>query len=460
MIKRLPIVFLAFVLLVAAFAGGRAITPSMVTAQGNDTPVPPALSAELPVISARLPGGSEVAGVLDSSCWPQPTPDTPECTFNAAAQPTQVITTTRDEQITFTLAPDTNPYTEFAAAISPDPLPAPNTPPLIIGLADTQGVLSGANFEATVTTFFVQVSAYFPAGEGREYFVIYNFRVQVEAGAATAETTAAATIEATVEATTVAGASTPTPPAPTQDTLPSTAGTPGGEAANVTVAPADLTATADANLGKTQSAALTAIAPTPAVTLTLAPPIDTSTPLPTDTSTPLPTDTNTPTATFTATATPTDTPTNTPTFTNTPTATFTPSDTLTPTPTSTNTPIAPELSLRVGGRDFFPLRTISTFIDAQGDEVTVNRANRGGTFRVVAAPGEAAQIFFPGPRPSSISVTLLTGDGLRELERVTLSGDNLLLYVLPSTPGSYVLTVEVQFGDRRAVYFFRVTVGN
>jgi hypothetical protein len=185
------------------------------------------------------------------------------------------------------------------------------------------------------------------------------------------------------------------------------------------------------------------------------PPTNTFTATATDTATFTATPTNT--ATFTATFTNTPTPTNTPTFTNTPT----PTSTFTPTPTPTNTPLAPELIIRVGGRDFAPIRLTVSFTGNEGDAVTVSRANREGSFRVLASPADAAQIIFTGPRPSALRVSVLSSDGLTQLSSEALTPDNLVLYTLPSQAGAYVVAVEVQFsqlGNVKALYYFRLVV--
>lgn len=454
--KRLSNLFVAIALMVAIIAGGAHRLSTLVSAQGE-------LSAERPLVVAKLPDGSEVEGTFDSACWPQPTPETAECTFANAPDPTTSIALKRDEDLTILLRPDTNPVTEFKADIRPDPLPSGSYQPASIDLAATQGILSGASFDAGVDNFFVQVSAYFAASEGREYFVLVNFKVTASGTAPITPTTVAAgptqeqTTSISPSATTEATAEVAIPTGPALDPTAAAADQTAQAAIaalNTLQATPGIASTTDVTAGTAAATTAGVIADSPTVTVTLSEtPLPTETATPTDTATFTPTNTDTPTATFT--------PTFTATFTPTPTATFTPTNTATPTNTPTNTPIAPELFVRVGGRDFFPLRTVSSFVDAQGDEVTISRANRVSTFRIIGSPGGTAQIYFPGSRPATVSVALLSGDGLRELAKEAFAGDNLLLYTLPTTTGSYVLTVDVQFeGNRRAIYFFRLSVAN
>jgi hypothetical protein len=441
MLKRLSNLLVAIAIMVAIIAGGVSRLPTLVNAQGE-------LSAERPLVVAKLPDGSEVEGAFDSACWPQSDPNTAECSFANAPDPTTAIALKRDEDLTILLRPDTNPLTEFKADIRPDPLPSGNYQPATIDLAATSGVLSGAAFDPATDSFFVQVSAYFAAGEGREYFVLFNFKVNATGDAPVPTTVSATDPTAAAILPTQEGATLPPPP----DVTPTATVEVG--APEVTIAIATAEATGEVTAATTGPATVGAAGATSSATV-----VPSVTPLPTDTPTPsftatfTPTNTDTPTATFT--------PTFTPTFTSTPTATFTPTNTSTPTSTPTNTPIAPELFVRVGGRDFFPLRTVSSFVDAQGDEVTISRANRTSTFRIIASPSGTAQIYFPGVRPAAVTLTLFSGDGLRELAKDSFAGDNLLLYTLPSATGSYVLTADVQFeGNRRAIYFFRLSVAN
>lgn len=480
--KRLPVFILVAALILALVAGGSAVLPRFVSAQGNDTPTPPALPNERPVISATLPDSSTVEGVLEESCWPQTTPDQQLCQFASDSTPTTTITIANDQAITLSVAPDAPAPNEFLALVYLDPPPANGEAAATVDLTSEQGTLKASALPAGNSNFLVAVIASYAVADGGEYYVRSNFKVTVSGGVsapAKSEATASATLEATgvVSASTteapsgsatpeaVIGSSTPTAEVVVTEAASATSEMATAEATVeglITATPMSAADEATA-LAQTRNAVVTAVptsagttaSGTSAVSPTVVPPTETLTPTNTDTAT------FTPTPTFTATFTPTFT--FTPTPTNTPTFTFTPTNTFTPTPTATNTPLAPDLIIRVGGRDFAPIRLTVSFTGSEGDAVTVSRANRAGSFRVLASPADAAQIIFTGPRPAALRVTLLSSDGLTELNSQALSPDNLVLYTLPSEPGAYVVAIEVQFsqlGTVKATYFFRLVVNS
>jgi hypothetical protein len=350
-----------------------------------------------------------------------------------------------------------------------------------------------------VGNYIVQVIAAYPNPSGGEYYVKVGFELTVTAAdpSATSAATAAATDAATETATPDVAAPTVavnTPPTEVSTVIPvDPAATATADASVVTatavvatvasekvypvtptsivtesatpIAPSasatpdaavptlDLTATAIANRATEIISAVTQTAAAQA-NVTLAPPASPTQVPPTATNT----ETSTPTATATATLTPTATATFTSTFTATATETSTATFTPTLTPTATN--IAPDHVVRVGGREFYPIRFTVLTTNANGESVQISRPNPQGSFRVVAGPKDTAQLAFNGPRPETLTVKLLSADGTAVITEQPLPPDNLALYTLPTQQGNYVLEIRVSYGNQVSTYFYRLQVGS
>lgn len=503
--KRSPVLSWMYRLLALIALGLPATAVVPVYAQGTPT-VPPTR----PSIVAVQADGSEVIGSFLESCLPQPRPGAQECTFAEVPDQLSPLTASTGSKLIFKVDPIDPPPLSLIAQFAPVADDLVKAPELDLLPAKGEFAVSMA-----VGNYTVQVIAAYPNPSGGEYYVKAGFDLTVTAAdpSATSAVTVAATVAATDAATSAATAdligvvtATPDVAAPTVATssvstteasttvpiapaatatvdasvVPATAtvasetatpvnivtesatpivavasATPdaAGPTLDLTVGFVDLTATAIANRATEIIAAVTQTAAAQA-NVTLAPSASPTALPPTATNTETATPTATATATLTATATATFTATFTPTATATSTATFTP----TLTPTATN--IAPDHVVRVGGREFYPIRFTVLTTNTNGDSVQISRPNPRGSFRIVAAPKDTAQIAFSGPRPETLTVKLLSADGTAIITEQPLPPDNLTLYTLPTQPGNYVLEIRVSYGNQVSTYFYRLQVGS
>jgi hypothetical protein len=142
-----------------------------------------------------------------------------------------------------------------------------------------------------------------------------------------------------------------------------------------------------------------------------------------------------------------------------PTATPTPS-----TPSAPSTPglasIAPPMQITVAGRTYQPIAYSACVLGLGGEQTCINRPNNAPDERISAAPGTVAQLNFQGPRPGGITVYISNADSTRILNRQVLPADNLALYALPTTAGSYILATEFVWPGGKSTYYFRLTIGS
>ncbi len=122
--------------------------------------------------------------------------------------------------------------------------------------------------------------------------------------------------------------------------------------------------------------------------------------------------------------------------------------------------VLPEQSVIVGGRRFEPIAVSVCVLGQGGEQICVNRPQNANAERINAAAGDVAQLNFNGPRPTSLIVSLLSAEGNTVINKQTLSPDNLVLYGLPTKPGSYVLSVEVNWPQGKAIYYYRLVIGS
>jgi hypothetical protein len=452
--KRLTIIALVSVLL-ALFIFGQGTTTHPTIAQTEAaTQAAPAgtqaanLPATKPVIRAEL-NGSELAGLVGSSCWPNANP---ECDFVDEPQPTQSIAVKNGDTLTFKPDPDTPAPQSFEATLLDDKDASGNNP--VVNLADTKGEFKVDNL--TLGNHRVQVVALY-AGDlsGSQPFVTYVYLLNVgEAiAAATSPVTEVATESATPEATTAEATAQATPEATTAATeLPTVEPT---VAPTATPEVATIEATTALKTPEATTAATTA-APTvpataaatqalqPTIAASLVPP--TATPLPVPTETPAPSQ-EAPTATSLAGAT------LEPTLEATPVVVI-----VTATPGGTS--VAPASTVIVAGRSYEPIAISACVLGEGGEQTCGNRPRNAAAQRIFAAPGDVAQINFKGPRPTSVIVSIATADGTTILNKANLAPDNLMLYTLPTTPGSYILAVEISWPLGKSTYYYRVTIGS
>ncbi len=443
--KRLTIIALVSVLL-ALFIFGQGTTTHPTIAQTEAaTQAAPAgtqaanLPATKPVIRAEL-NGAELAGLVGSSCWPNANP---ECDFVDEPQPTQSIAVANGDTLTFKLDPDTPAPQSFEATLLDDKDAGGNNP--TANLADTKGEFKVDKL--TPGNHRLQVVALY-AGDlsGSQPFVTYVYLLNVgeAVAAATAPATEVATEAVTPEATAAEATAQATPEAtiaatevPTVEPTTAPTATPEVATIEATTAPKTPEATASATAAATQ-----AIQPT----IPVSPIPPTATPLPAPSETPAPSP-EAPTATSQAGAI------LEPTLEATPIVVI-----VTATPGGTS--VAPASTVIVAGRSYEPIAISACVLGEGGEQTCGNRPRNAAAERIFAAPGDVAQINFKGPRPTSVTVSIATADGTTILNKANLAPDNLMLYTLPTTPGSYILAVEISWPLGKSTYYYRVTIGS
>ncbi|MCC7448406.1 MAG: hypothetical protein IT324_13375 [Anaerolineae bacterium] len=512
LIKRLPVLALAAVLLALVLYGGRA--PIHYTIAATE---PAGLLAARPVIQAQV-NGQTFEGTPGSYCWPS-AQAAPACDFVDDPQPTDAISVAAGDTITFQVvgasgggaatAPATTvtPPADMVAVLLDDQ--NADGVPRQVNLSQTDGIFTVEDL--TPGPHRIAVDALYTAeGSEDQPFVRYVFLLQVGQESASAPTTAAGGTSAPTRAATTA--------APSARTAQPTVATRAVTAAATTQAPAATTPAATTAVAvaatatlapTTQAGVITATQPQAAVTEEATPAAETAIPttspttspivptnVPTDTPVPIiatptltqipPTPTVIPASpttevlpTLTASPTGTDTPLPLPTvepMTPTPDVgtAITPAETpqtvivvVTGTPMTvvvTATPVAggavlPEQSVIVGGRRFEPIAVSVCVLGQGGEQICVNRPQNANAERITAAAGDVAQLNFNGPRPTSLIVSLLTAEGNTVINKQTLSPDNLVLYGLPTRPGSYVFSVEVNWPQGKAIYYYRLVIG-
>jgi hypothetical protein len=481
--KRLP--FIVFVgVMLALFILGSGPTAGQTPAATQAANLPSAR----PIINAEAKG-STVAGVQGSYCWPQAGTDA-ECDVVDEPEVTSPVSVADGDTVTFKIDP-ASPAPAELRAILPNNTDA-NGDPRQIDLLPTNGVFTVKDLAPG--RHRVDIEAVYTGQSGSQPFVTYTFVLQIGTGVATApagtpaateSTTAPVTPEATQP---VAVDASPSPAA----TAEVTTATPEGPIVETPTAEVSIAASTEAPTVESPTAEValttpTATATTPAV-------IETATESPTETAVATTSDAATPTQSVSV---PTETPTEaatvarptstpqSPTIEPLPTEVFTlepptptviveptsvplPTDstvpTATPVPTTASTPglaaIAPPMQVTVAGRTYQPIAYSACVLGLGGEQTCINRPNNAPDERISAAPGAVAQLNFQGPRPGGITVYISNADSTRILNRQTLPADNLALYALPTSSGSYILAAEYVWPGGKSTYYFRLTIGS
>jgi hypothetical protein len=453
--KRLTIIALVSVLLVLFIFGQGTTTHPTIAQTEAATQAAPAgtqaanLPATKPVIRAEL-NGAELAGLVGSSCWPNANP---ECDFVDEPQPTQSIAVANGDTLTFKPDPDAPAPQSFEATLLDDKDASGNNP--IVNLAETKGEFKVDKL--TPGNHRLQIVALY-AGDlaGSQPFVTYVYLLNVGEAVAAAASPAATEVPTeavTPEATTAEATAQATPEATTAVTEvatvePTVVPTTTPEVATIEATTALTTPEATTAAPTAAPTMLAIAAATQAVQPTLAaspvPPTATPLPVPTDTLIPSP---EAPTATSLAGAT------LEPTLGATPVVVI-----VTATPGGTS--VAPASTVIVAGRSYEPIAISACVLGEGGEQTCGNRPRNAAAERIFAAPGDVAQINFKGPRPTSVVVSVATADGTTILNKATLAPDNLMLYALPTTPGSYILAVEISWPLGKSTYYYRLTIGS
>jgi hypothetical protein len=117
----------------------------------------------------------------------------------------------------------------------------------------------------------------------------------------------------------------------------------------------------------------------------------------------------------------------------------------------------PVASLTIGDVIFYPVAVRGLITNASGQQETLDQPLEAAIPRVIAAPGSIVQIGFSVP-PSVTSINLFGPDAVTLITSEVLPQPAPYAYVLPTTPGLYVLGVEVVWDGGSAIYFFRLTI--
>lgn len=496
--KRLARLLLIFSLTLALIS---LVQPAYLSAQGGELPSDP------PVIRAEYLGAT-LEGMPGTACWPRPD-NAPLCTFVDDPQPESSISLSEGEALRFVIDPVTPAPATFTASLPDDTAQLPRDLVQSEGVFDSAGLKLGPNR--------VEVVAAYPAEPaGAQYFVSYWFLLQVEPAAAATEAATEAPTEAATEIATEIATEAATEAAATSEATEAATGAATAEATQAATEAALVAPTVEATAEATEAATATQAATTPATeaatqaatqaateaateaaapTVTPIPPSTTpvppsATPQP-PTATPVP-----PTASFTPSPTaipptptpegPTATPTlfiptlcpdglpcplTTPTWTPTgelpPATTFEPTAPVTPFAATVTPPLPtvqatmselPPLSVLAQGVMYTPVAISGCLLTPNEPARCANGPVDAPRTSVVASPNDAAQVYFGGPRPSSVVANLFSGNGVTLQRSDRLAADNVALYTLPNLPGTYVLEFEVSWEGGSVTYFFRLSV--
>lgn len=131
-----------------------------------------------------------------------------------------------------------------------------------------------------------------------------------------------------------------------------------------------------------------------------------------------------------------------------------------PTATLLVTPgVVPSLMLKLAGREYQPVGYQYCYRVASGERVCVELpATASSAERLNLLRGASGEITFSGPRPSQVEIFYLSDSGLPTGQPETRPGDNIVLFAVTAEPGTYILSIQVTWGDEDATYFFRVAV--
>jgi len=399
-----------------------------------------------PVISVKVEG-KESKGVAGSYCW---TTENPPCDVVDSPEPKAEIVVKPSDAIEFVITPAPEKLDSFKATLLDDVDTTGN--PISIDLAASKNIYTVAA-DLAPGKHRIQAEAAYPAdASGNQNFVFYAFLLNVQAGAvAVAPTSAAATTAATVAAT--PGATTEATIVPTAETT--TAPTTVATEATTTVAtesvtlPATISATTAATIPATAPATVAATqAATVAPTATPIP--NSPTPVPTLTSTPIPTvvpPTIAPSPTIAPTVAPTSTPVPLPAATQ-------PGASGLPSPGT----IVPPMTLTIGSKEYKPIAIEGCEVRTGGLKICVSGPVNANVTLAEGIAGSDAIYIFKGAQPSEVKLVTFGADGTKPINQTTALAGNVILITLPTTPGIYVLSIEVAYPTGRATYFFRVSL--
>jgi hypothetical protein len=415
--KRLPILVMLGALLALVLAGGS--TPAHRSIAATEA----AITGPQPTIQVTL-NGAPVQGISGSHCWPQ-TGDAPQCDFVPNPQPTTPISVVEGDELTITIDPAAPAPASFFARLMDDK----NADGDVIetDLLGTGGVYVVPPL--TDGAHRLLVEAVYPTDPVvGEPFVSSAYLLIISGGSAS-------TAEAQPTESTLAGSTeVPTEVAPTE--IPT-------EVEPTEVAPTEIPTEVptevtpeltEVPVGETPTEIPTEVAPTvpPTEVPTIVPPTQETFP----TITPIPTSTGEAVS-------------------GQPTLAFPPTESSIPASS-----VAPAAIVMVGGREFEPVAISACVLGEGGEQTCINRPSNAAVERIFAAPGDAAQINFGGPRPTTINVSLLSSDATSQISKTSVSPDNLILIGLPTEPGSYVLTVEISWPNGKATYYYRLVIGS
>jgi hypothetical protein len=118
----------------------------------------------------------------------------------------------------------------------------------------------------------------------------------------------------------------------------------------------------------------------------------------------------------------------------------------------------PDLTLKLGGRDYGPVGYQYCERTMTGERVCVEFPAPGGARRLTFPRGAAVQLAIGGPRPSEVRIEYLTDTGIPTGQPEIQPGDNIILFTVTPEPGSYILAIRVAWPGQDAAYFYRVNV--
>ncbi len=418
-----------------------------------------AVSTVKPVIRAEF-NGATFEGVPGSYCWPQ-VGATP-CSIVDDPQPAASLSVKPGDTLTFSVDPNTGTLDSFRATLLDDKTASGD--PIESDLTVTQNVFT-VDASLPNGSHRVEIDVVYPAdANGSQNFVAYVFGLRVSSStAATAMSSATAETAITEQASEAATVSLTA--AITESATSSVTESATPNAPSVTMAATTILA----NTSVTTQPGITASV-TPIGTSTVAV-VSSNTPTATSTTAPRATTTNTATKTATVQPTlvptlisPTSTPTMIPTVqppisvTAESTTASTTAVALITTPDLSMSRLAPVMSITTGGKSYDPVAISALIQGSDGTQIAITRPVNANAAYIRASVGSDAQIAFSGPRPTLESVTLYNSDATKILGQQTISPDNLVLYTLPPHPGTYVLTVQVQWPSGKATYYFRAAI--
>jgi hypothetical protein len=398
------------------------------------SPEPPAaaLPSTRPVIRAEV-NAATVEGVPGSYCWPQPAPSA-QCDLVDDPRPTESIAVAEGTPVKFLAEPAEPAPASWRAILLDDKGLDGN--PRQTDLIDATFMVEGLS--AGLHRLVAQAIYTGESAENQPY-VEYAFLLEVGESvamatqAATEVSTQAPTEAATPEAVVPPLVPTDTPAAPIETSVPveTMEATPESTAEGTAETPVAMTpevsGTEEPTVEATQPVSTAEVAPTL---------------IPSPTSVPLPTEA--PTATVVP-------PTIPPVVTEQPTAA--------PVATEAAVPsTAPAQAVIVAGKSYDPIAVNACLPGAT--EPCTTRPYNAAAERIFASPGDTAQIVFKGPRPTAITVSTRSADGITLINQQSLPPDNLVLYIVQDMPGNFVLSVEIVWPQGKATYFYRLTVGS